>query len=420
MAHLLVLESWVGASSVLLPRAIKELGHRFTFVTRDLQHYLRNPPAPGLHPLLLADNILTTETNDLPSLLAYLEQQHRVMGFDGVLTTCDYYLEAAALVANRLGLPGSSPEGVRTARTKHLMRQALEQAGLPNPQFRTASNWEEARAAAEAIGYPVVFKPTDLCAGMYVTCARDEAELQQAFERLAGFPVNARHQARPAECLIEELLEGEELSVETSTFQGATTVIGITDKPLAGFPAFVEAGHMFPARLAEQQRDAVAALARDALAATGYTHGVAHTEIRLTPHGPRIIEINVRQAGNYITELVRHVTGINISHAMVQLALGQRPHLTPQETGIRSAAIRFLLPGRAGTIASVSGAEGLDSDPNVVAWHLSAVPGQQVRVLRDNNDYLGHVIAVDHEGVAADRLAERAAGLVQIALEATP
>ena len=416
MAHLLVLESWVGASSLLLPRAIKELGHRFTFVTRDLQHYLRNPPAPGLHPLLQADNILTAETNDPPSLLAYLEQQHRLLRFDGVLTTCDYYLETAAQIAARLGLPGSAPEGVRTARTKHLMRAALEQAGLPNPKFRTATTWEEARAGAESIGYPVVFKPTDLCAGMYVTCARDEAELRQAFERLAGFPVNARQQARPIECLIEELLEGEELSVETSTFQGATTVIGITDKPLTGFPAFIEAGHMFPARLTEQQRHAVAALARDALAATGYSHGAAHTEIRLTPDGPRVIEINVRQAGNYITELVRHVTGVNISHAMVQLALGQRPHLTPAETGVRSAAIRFLLPDKAGTVASVSVEDGLD-DPSVAAWQVSVAPGQQVRLPRDNSDYMGHVIAVDREGLGADRLARRAAGLVRVELE---
>ncbi len=416
MAHLLVLESWVGASSVLLPRAIKELGHRFTFVTRDLQHYLRNQPAPGLHPLLLADNILTAETNDPEQLLAYLEQQHRLLGFDGVVTTCDYYLETAALVAARLGLPGCAPEGVRTARTKHLMRQALERAGLPNPKYCTATSWEEARAGAEAIGYPVVFKPTDLCAGMYVVCARDEAELRQAFERLAGFSVNARQQTRPAECLIEELLEGEELSVETSSFQGATTVIGITDKPLTGFPAFIEAGHMFPARLGDGQRDAVAALARDALAAAGYAHGVAHTEIRLTPAGPRVIEINVRQAGNYITELVRLVTGINIAHAMVQLALGQRPLLAPEETGVHSAAIRFLLPAGAGTIASVSGAEQLDSDPTVAAWQLSARPGQQVRVPRDNNDYLGHVIAVDRAGAGADRLAERAAGLVRVEL----
>lgn len=45
MGHLLVIESWVGSMSRLLPTAIREEGHEFTFVTRDLHHYLRSAPA---------------------------------------------------------------------------------------------------------------------------------------------------------------------------------------------------------------------------------------------------------------------------------------------------------------------------------------------------------------------------------------
>jgi hypothetical protein len=65
MAHLLVIESWVGASSLLPPRAIIELGHRFTFVARILAHHLAKPAAPGVHPLPRADLIVRCETNDL-------------------------------------------------------------------------------------------------------------------------------------------------------------------------------------------------------------------------------------------------------------------------------------------------------------------------------------------------------------------
>ncbi|MFD0491010.1 hypothetical protein ACFQ0O_32615 [Saccharopolyspora spinosporotrichia] len=47
MGHLLMVESWVGAMSALLPRGIRESGHRFSFITRDLHHYLRSSPVPG-------------------------------------------------------------------------------------------------------------------------------------------------------------------------------------------------------------------------------------------------------------------------------------------------------------------------------------------------------------------------------------
>src|SRR5688572_13657408 len=100
MAHLLLVESWVGATSFLLPRAITELGHSFTFVTRNLDHYLKAVPDGVRHPLLDADCILSTETNDLAGLVAYIQDQHATLHFDGVLTACDYYLQAAAHIAD--------------------------------------------------------------------------------------------------------------------------------------------------------------------------------------------------------------------------------------------------------------------------------------------------------------------------------
>jgi argininosuccinate lyase len=92
MAHLLVIESWVGPSSVSLPLAIRQLGHRFTFVTRNPEHYRAASPVAGPHPLLQADRILTTETNDLSNLISFVQDAHQSDPFDGVLTSCDYYL----------------------------------------------------------------------------------------------------------------------------------------------------------------------------------------------------------------------------------------------------------------------------------------------------------------------------------------
>ena len=62
VAHLLVVESWVGSMSRLLPRAIREGGHEFTFLTRDLHHYLRAAPEGAAHPLLGARNVITADT----------------------------------------------------------------------------------------------------------------------------------------------------------------------------------------------------------------------------------------------------------------------------------------------------------------------------------------------------------------------
>ncbi|MFD1150876.1 ATP-grasp domain-containing protein [Saccharothrix hoggarensis] len=407
MAHLLMIESWVGAMSSLLPRAIHESGHRFTFLTRDLHHYLRSAPTHP-HPLLAAENVLTTETNDVPALLSYVERVHDVLRFDGVISSCDYYLATVAEVAGRLGLPGPSARAVERAYRKDLTRATTAAAGVPGPRFALTEDWPATAKAAADLGYPLVVKPVDLCAGMHVREVRDETALREAFRALEAFPVNARGQARVPTVLLEELLVGPEVSVETVTVAGTTHVVGVTDKSLAGRPWFVESGHMFPAALSDADRAAAVDTAVAAIEALGLDDTVAHTEVKLTADGPRLIEVNPRPAGNQITELVRRVTGIDLPSVFTQLAAGQRPDLRARETGVRSAAISFLLPPRAGVVAGIDGVEELSANPEVVDWALKPA-GHRAGEPTSNNSYLGHVMVTSPDAAARDR-AERVVG----------
>ncbi|MFE5918784.1 ATP-grasp domain-containing protein [Streptomyces sp. NPDC056468] len=411
MAHLLVVESWVGSMSRLLPRAIREGGHEFTFLTRDLHHYLRSAPEGAAHPLLGARNVITTDTNDLDALLPEVERLHSVLGFDGVITSCDYYLPTVARIAGRLGLPGPGPEAVENACRKDATRRVLADAGLPGPRFAVHEEWADLVRAANEIGYPLVVKPVDLCAGMFVRRVDDEAQLSSAVRALADFPVNARGQRRTPAVLLEELLDGPEVSVETVSYAGAVHLVGVTDKSLGGAPAFIETGHMFPAALSLADIEAAEQTTLGALKALGLTDGVvAHTEVKLTSAGPRVVEVNPRPAGNRITELVRHVTGIDLAAAFVDVALGRRPDLRRTDTGLRSAAIGFLVPERAGTLEALDGHQ-LSDRPGVLEVQL-AEPGKVVKTAGSNNEYLGHVMAGDPDGPGArDRVEGLLAGL---------
>ncbi|MFG2224005.1 ATP-grasp domain-containing protein [Streptomyces sp. NPDC048644] len=408
MGHLLMVESWVGAMSRLLPRAIAEAGHTFTFLTRDLHHYLRSAPEGVAHPLLGARNLVTADTNDLSALLPQAERLHGALHFDGVISSCDYYLPTVAAIAGHLGLPGPAPQAVTAACRKDATRRTLRAAGVPGPRFAVCDGFAAAAVAAREIGYPLVFKPVDLCAGMFVRRIDDEQELAAAHRALDAFPVNARGQQRSPTVLLEELLEGPEVSVETVSYGGRAHVIGVTDKSVGGAPGFIETGHMFPAGLAAEETEAAAHTAVDALEALGLDQVVAHTEIKLTASGPRVVEVNPRPAGNRITELVRHVTGIDLAAACVDLALGREPELESRETGVPSAAIGFLLPAADGVLTGYDlagdGAHPqresevpdvtaeLEKAPGVLEVRL-AEPGTRVRAAADNNGYLGHLMA---------------------------
>ncbi|MGW4021856.1 ATP-grasp domain-containing protein [Streptomyces sp. NPDC005009] len=400
MAHLLVVESWVGSMSRLLPRAIRECGHEFTFLTRDLHHYLRSAPEGAAHPLLGARNVITADTNDTETLLPRVERLHSVLGFDGVITSCDYYLSVVARTAARLGLPGPAPEAVGNACRKDATRRVLADAGVPGPRFAVHEEWAGLARSAREIGYPLVVKPVDLCAGMYVRRVDDEEQLAAAVKALGEFPVNARGQRRAPVVLLEELLDGPEVSVETVSHAGAVHVVGVTDKSVGGAPAFIETGHMFPAALPSADAGAAEQTALGALKALGLTDGVvAHTEIKLTSAGPRVVEVNPRPAGNRITELIRHVTGLDLAAAFVDVSLGRAPDLRRTDTGLRSAAIGFLVPGATGTLEALD-AGRVRSAPDVLEVQL-AEPGRQVKAAGSNNEYLGHVMAGDPAGTGA-------------------
>ncbi|WP_020013145.1 ATP-grasp domain-containing protein [Promicromonospora sukumoe] len=417
MANLLMIESWLQSTGLMLPPLLHDAGHRYVLITRDPGLY--ELPDETEHPVLaLAAEVVVAETNDDAALLAAAREiaaRERAAGrpVDGVLTTCDYYLPAVAHVAERLGLPGAPAHVLRTATRKHLVRAALAAGGVPDVPFAVASTWDQARKEAAGLGYPLVVKPVDMNSGTGVRKVTDEAGLALAFAEVTGPERNTRDQPLERLALLERVLDGPEYSVESVTRDGVTRVLGITAKSVAepgveGGSGFVESGHLFPAPLAAAERDAIERHVAAVLSAVGLTHGISHTEVRLTASGPRLIELNPRQGGGYIFELVRLVTGYNPLRVLVDLALGREP--VPGPAVATSAAVTFLLAPADGVVREVRGAERLADDARVLG-HETPSPGREVRP-GDNNERIGHVLVADPSGHAAkDWADELVAGL---------
>ena len=410
-----MVESWMQASGLALPAVIRGLGHRYVLVTRDPALYTAGADGRP-HPVVRdADEIVVADTNDLDAVRRVAAEVTRRSRIDGVLTTCDYYLETVATVARDLGLPGASPEVMRRATRKDEVRRTLDLAGLPNPGFAVVTSWQSARAAAVGLGYPLVAKPVDLNAGTGVRRVDDEAGLKDAYWAITGAGHNTRGQPLSISVLLEELLVGPEVSVEAVTHDGITQVLAVTEKTVTGGPVFVEIGHHVPARLDPGVEREVRRSVELALAAIGLRHGLSHTEVKLTADGPRIVEINPRQGGGYIFDLVDLVTGVNPLGVLVELALGRRP-VAPVPASAReragSAAVAFVVTPESGVLTRIGGLDGLAEREGVLHW--TADPPHDVSVAADNNARFGHVIAVDREGPEACARAEEAVASLRL------
>jgi argininosuccinate lyase len=202
------------------------------------------------------------------------------------------------------------------------------------------------------------------------------------------------------------------------TRDGVTRVLGITAKSVAepGTEAgsgFVESGHLFPATLPRDERRAIERHVVAVLGAVGLTHGISHTEVRVTAVGPRLIELNPRQGGGYIFELVRLVTGFNPLQVLVDLALGREP--VPGPAVAASAAVSFLLPTSDGVVRAVRGAERLGDDDRVLG-HETPSAGRAVRP-GDNNERIGYVLVADPSGQEAKAWADELVAGLDVVIE---
>lgn len=263
--------------------------------------------------------------------------------FAGVVTWNEVELVPTARLARALGLPTNSVEVMRACRNKATARTLFARHGVPSAASMTARSLLEAGLATMTIGYPAVLKPSAFAGSIGVIRVNRPEELPGAFAYAAA---GAHRSREDTAVLVEEYLDGPEVSVECVTHRGATTAVAVTRKSLGPAPYFDETGHTVDA--ADPLLAQVAPAAAAAVKALGITDGVQHVEMRLVGGRPRLIEVNARVGGDLIGHLVRLATGIDLPKAAADLACGTAPDLTPTRRG--AAGIRMLYPAASGTI----------------------------------------------------------------------
>jgi len=385
--HFVFIESnTTGTGRLAVERLLRD-GRTVTFLARQPKKY------PFLAELADALTLEVLETNDTAAVAARVGEIHRHRRVDVVLTFSEYYIATVAEVAARYGFRYLDPAVARCCRNKHATREALRAAGLPTPEFRIVSSPEEARRVSREVTYPCVLKPPTESSSAGVRQIRDAAGFLEHFLTLHGQRENARGQPMTGEVLVESLLTGPEVSVETVTLAaGVTRIVGVTRKYLSEPPLFVELGHDFPgdhgAELTARSEQATL----DALHAVGYDFGPAHTEIRLTPDGEAVVvEINPRLAGGMIPELVFYATGIDLLAVLLEQLAGHQVDLEPRRQEF--AAIRFLTAPRRGRLAAVAGIEEVRRLPLMREVSLNRKIGSEVGPAEEATGRLGQVIA---------------------------
>ncbi|MFE2375741.1 ATP-grasp domain-containing protein [Streptomyces sp. NPDC059398] len=322
----------------------------------------------------VGDRFRTADTSDAAATAQAVTELLDGHGGPGaVLTWDETLLETTAEAARLLRLPHMSPEAARRCRDKLATRRLLGAAGVPSAAYRHVHSHAEAVEAAEALGLPVVVKPRGLAGSIGVSLVTDPGGLARAFEQActSSFPgISALDGA-----IVEEYLEGPEISVDCAVSEGAVRIVNVARKQLGFAPYFEETGHLVAPWRDEPWADEIRSVVARAHTVLGIRTGVTHTELRLTPTGPRVVEVNGRLGGDFIPLLGTLATGVDPVTAAVDIALGRAPGLTP--TRDRCAEVRFLYPEHDATVDSLD-LTAAAAEPGIAQAVPLATPGSRL------------------------------------------
>ena len=387
----------VGASILQLPAILKakEMGLHVAVV--DF-----NPQAIGIQ---YADQYYNASTMDEDAVLEAAEDYMP----DGIMTLAtDMPMRGVSKVSDKLHLHSISYETALKATDKYDMIKAFKEHNVPSPWFFVVDSLEELKSHVADMRFPCIIKPTDNAGSHGVAKVNCIQELLDSYEY-------AHSCSRHGKVIVEEYLDGPEVSVEVMVVNGVVNILQITDKITTEAPHFVEMGHTQPSQLSQEICDAICSVTTAACKAVGIDKGPAHVEMKVTERGPVMIELGARMGGdNITTHLVPLSTGIDMVKATIKVALGEEPDIKPM-LSFGSAIRYFDVPF--GTIKSIENVEVVKQIPGVKQLTFTKEVGDVSSPIHSSNDRFGFVIAQGKSAAEAVAACEKAMKTIKITIE---
>jgi len=310
---------------------------------------------------------------------------------DAVLAVDDSGVELAALLAERLGLPGNPAHAVRRVRDKLAFRRLLREREFLCPGFHHLPSGEDPRKLIPELTFPVVVKARRLSGSRGVIRADDSEALVRAVNWVRAIQSRADRYAQELGLIIEDFIPGREYALEGTLERGELTTLALFDKPdpLDG-PYFEETIYVTPSRLPGALQDRIQQEVARACRVAGLETGPVHAEVRVNDRGVWILEVAARSIGGLCGRVLTHTLGMSLEELIFRLVVAE-PLAIAGEGG--AAGVMMIPIPRRGIFHGLEGLAAAQSIPGVTGVTITAEPGQIIAPPPDGASYLGFIFA---------------------------
>ena len=315
---------------------------------------------------------------------------------DAVIPIGDKVTVVAAQVAEALGLRYHSPRGTLLARNKLLARRSFFEAGLPVPTFISIPCLADPGVYSKSQSYPCVLKPLGLSASRGVIRADDPQSFEIAFHRIKKLlerpEIRVGRDSEVKTILVEDFIEGVEISLEGLMDNGSLRQLALFDKPdpLDG-PFFEETLYVTPSRLNRTTQVAIKLCVQKACRTLGLMHGPIHAEVRVNKDGLYVLEVAARPIGGLCSRALQNACGVALEEILLRHSLGWP--IDWEAMSHKASGVMMIPIPQAGILQRVEGvceARRLDKVEDVV---ITAKLRQFLVAPPEGDSYLGFVFS---------------------------
>lgn len=368
----------------------RELGYQILALSDAVPDHVRR---------LVADfrEVDTQDYQQCVDIARHWSRQHRVAG---IVNWSETDVPLRNLLATELGLPGTPRAAVELARNKLQMRRALAHLDV-GPRFAEVNSEADLFEAIATVGLPAILKPTGGSGSKGILEIHRQQDAMAAFRVLQGIATaqfDAVFRGSEHRYILEELLDGDEVSVEGFVRTGEITISGITDKTTT-LPYHIEMRHVFPSAKPDATQHDIMSKAKQIVSALGLDNCAFHLEGRCTSRGFRLIECAARPGGGYITT---HLLPLSIGRGhlrncvRVATSLPLEPLVHPGMT----SCVRFVLADQAGRFSGFGTPAAFAIPQEVQHIFVHAHHGDSIRL--PPQDYAAHRVGAVI-GMSTDR-----------------
>lgn len=341
-----------------------------------------NPNAPGMKD---ADIPIIMSTRDFEGSVRVARAQNKLTPIHGVLTVGTDASMTVAAVANALGLPGIKFEDAEAATNKIKMRMRFKEHGVPSPKFLPVWSLADVKKACKILDFPVVIKPSDNMG------ARGVMRIDNLNQISEGFHF-AKEASPSGEIIVEEYMEGHELSIDAIIFNDEINITGVADRIIEYPPYFVETGHTMPTSMPEETVKEACEIMKHGIHALGISIGAAKGDIKITSSGIMIGELAARLSGGFMSAYTYPLSsGVDLMRAAIEVALGQEPGNI--EPVMNRVSIERAIITKPGIVKKINGLEEALKVPFVDELFLNVKQGDRVTAPTSNVEKAGNIIA---------------------------